>query len=155
MGEIHEWRNFSEMEKQPENSNTANHGKTYQGRPRTCGFRLPGGDLVVLCIGALASFTIWDFIGELSVMILFTVGHFFLFCNVFRVRRKPELIWAVVFVLNMTLMNFTSETYGMLQACGVQFILTIAIIIESMRRPDYHGVLSRRINGKITDYLCG
>ena len=77
-----------------------NLGVTYWGKPRTCGFRfsLVDGAAIVVC--AAATHTAWPALGPLSLVLPYVLGHFFLFCNVFRVRRPPELIWAGVFVLN-------------------------------------------------------
>jgi hypothetical protein len=128
---------------------------TYQGKRRTCGFRLSVSDVAVLVAGAALSRYCWGYLAEYSLFIPFTVGHFFLFCNVFRVRRKPELAWTGIFVLNVAAHSFLADTMNMWSVCGLQAIVTVVLITREVSRPDYHGLLSRKINGHIDDYLEG
>ena len=67
-------------------------------RAFTPGFRLSTLDVLVLVIGtavatALATVTWWW-----GFVVGFVLAHFFLFCNVLRLRRSLELVWAGVFV---------------------------------------------------------
>src|SRR6058998_2943721 len=68
---------------------------------RTWGFRFSVIDAAA--IGAFAALTaglhwldsnLWWSVAMVAV-------HFFLFCNVFRVLRRRELIWAALFLLNV------------------------------------------------------
>jgi len=62
-------------------------------KPRTAGFRFFWSDGVfIAALCALAWFA-RDAFGPLLWIIPFAAGHFFLFCNVFRVRRSYELVW--------------------------------------------------------------
>lgn len=58
------------------------------------GFRLSQRDVLVITVCILATVWLWDRVGELSLLMLGVLGHFFLFCNVFRVRTRYELVWA-------------------------------------------------------------
>jgi len=61
------------------------------------GFRLSLIDAIVVAVGVALSILLWN-TAHIGIMIAFVVGHFFLFCNVFRIARRLELIWSGVFV---------------------------------------------------------
>ena len=62
------------------------------------GFRCSVFDVAVLAVGAVGSIFAWQHTAWWAgVGVAFIVLHFFLFCNVFRIRRVPELIWASIF----------------------------------------------------------
>lgn len=129
-------------------------GLTYQGKPRTCGFRLSVSDVFVLILGTLVGSFGYHFYGDVFLFIPYVVGHFFLFCNVFRVRRKPELAWSAVFLMNCAIWIAVGKmnVYGIF---GSQFLMTVIVIVNEIRNPHYHGVLSRRLNPRIDEYLAG
>ena len=74
-------------------------GLTYQGRPRTWGFRLSTIDVVVLVASAALTVILWQPTATYSFIGFLVVIHFFLFCNVFRIPRRPELLWGACFLL--------------------------------------------------------
>ena len=80
------------------------------------------------------------------------VGHFFLFCNVFLVRRSLELWWALFFVINTGwwLINGRSDW---LPTLAWQAPVTIFVILLEMLSPRYHGIGARRINRRLDEYL--
>ena len=129
-------------------------GLTYQGRPRTCGFRLSRTDVFVLVLGISAGSIGYYYIGEFALFVPYVVGHFFLFCNVFRVRRKPELVWSGIFLVNCMIWIAVGavNVYAIL---GIQFLATIAVILNEIRGPHYHGIFARRLNPQIDHYLAG
>ena len=67
-----------------------------------------------LCV--LATALGWSSLGEHALIPALALGHFFLFCNVFRVRRSYELVWAGCFLVNagawITLSGF--DVWGIL-----------------------------------------
>lgn len=86
------------------------------------------------------SFMVYKYDSFLSLSILFVVTHFFLFCNVFRFSRPPELIWASVFVvLSIARMNIES-VLGM-HVMLICLALTVVLVILEIRKPGYHGIL--------------
>jgi len=129
-------------------------GLTYQGKPRTCGFRLSHIDVAVLLVSALIGVGGFSPTYGFSVFVPFVVVHFFLFCNVFRIRRKPELVWGACFLLNC-IAWIASGHVNIFAIIGTQFVVTVVIIANELRMPSYHGVLARRINPRIDDYLAG
>lgn len=73
------------------------------------------------------------------------VGHFFLFCNVFRISRAPELIWASCYVALAT-GTLAFEKPGWLTSTLIATSLAGLLIGLEMRKPSYHGLWWRSIN---------
>lgn len=107
------------------------------------GMRFSRADAVVLLCAAMLTWGLWATSGSLALLVPVTVGHFFLFCNVFRVRRMAELLWSGAFVVNVSAWVAAGEInwWGLL---AVQMPVTIAVLVVEVRHPRYHGVLSRR-----------
>lgn len=114
--------------------------------PFNPGFRFSARDAVVLAVGVACavgfSMTTIPWFGLIIAMV---VGHFFLFCNVFRLPRFLELTWAGVFVLVCILVLFGDAPnwpvwLAVICAC------TVVIVSAAMRMKSYHGVMWHRIN---------
>lgn len=109
------------------------------------GFRISKLDVLVLIAGGVGSIVLgsWDVHG--GCIVAFVVGHFFLFCNILRMSRPLELIWAAVF---STLAGIAIASGAI--AWPIVFIgagvLTLLLGIIEMRRPSYHGVGWKRLN---------
>jgi hypothetical protein len=81
------------------------------------------------------------------------VLHFFLFCNVFRVRRTLEITWALLFMLNVSAWFLTGRDewiYPLL----TQLPVSAAIILWEVRSPQYHGIFAQRLNPRLDQYLA-
>jgi hypothetical protein len=100
----------------------------------------------------LAAVVLWNYDPVISLLFVIAPGHFFLFCNVFRIRRGPELIWAGLFLVN-TCLWWSFVDFGWLGVLAVQTPITAILIALEMRSPSYHGILARRINPRLDDYL--
>lgn len=103
------------------------------------GFRFSLTDAVVLIACAIAAILLWKPLTYLSVLLLYVIGHFFLFCNVFRVRRNYEYLWGVIFVVNMAvwlLLKPEGFYWGLL----AQLPVTVGVVIAEMRSGRYHGI---------------
>ena len=120
--------------------------------PRTWGFRLSWLDAAVLALAVPATWLLWPVIGPIAGCIAMALGHFFLFCNVFRIIRWKELVWAAVCVLNVAAWSIVDDTWwpGIL---AVQTPLTIALIATELRTGRYHGVWARRLNPHLDNWL--
>lgn len=100
------------------------------------GFRFSFLDGVVLTLaGVVLLLTEWriNLVGGLLL------GHFFLFCNVFRMSRKLELLWSAAFLL----LAVATIQYGIpgWWATGLGSILVaLLVLLLEMRKPSYHGV---------------
>ena len=120
----------------------------------TCGFRFSATDGVVLVLGALLGVAGWHWLGQIGLLAPFVVGHFFLFCNVFRVRRRLELAWSALFLANIGVWIGMGAGDARWHAAA-QLAVTAAVIAREMASARYHGVFARRINPRIDDYLAG
>jgi len=115
------------------------------------GFRCSAFDMVVLAGGAAMSAFAWDWTSRLGFVIAFVIGHFFLFCNVFRISRALELIWAGVF-LTLTLCTLSWKWPGWGWTVAVSLVVTVVAIAIEMRKLSYHGIGWRWINPRLRDW---
>lgn len=117
------------------------------------GFRFSWTDGVVLFIAVLTTWSLKAREIELFWIPPMVVGHFFLFCNVFRVRRNYELIWACLFLLNVGFwMSRLSLRWQEPLLCQVP--VTLVVIVAEMRSRRYHGIWASRLNPFIEEYLA-
>ncbi len=84
-------------------------------------------DAVVLAGAMAATWWLWPRFGPVTGVIPLAIGHFFLFCNVFRIHRTKELAWAGLCLVNVVAWAGWDELWwpGILV---VQTPLTIALI---------------------------
>lgn len=109
------------------------------------GFRLSTIDILVLAAGVVGAGVLGMFVGWLGFAVAFTIGHFFLFCNVFRLSRPLELAWAACFI-SLSAATIVLEFPGWMWTGAISLLATAAVVAIEMRRPSYHGVGWRRIN---------
>lgn len=108
----------------------------------THGFRFSVVDAlaIIVCI----AFTIWGLkaLGSTAWLFPFVLGHFFLFCNLFRVPRRPELVWAGCFIA----LAFTCLVLdrSILNAMWMVLPITAGVLLYAVRLPTYHGVGSTK-----------
>ena len=115
------------------------------------GFRLSSLDVAVLAVGGTAAVSGGISGGWIGPLIAYVIGHFFLFCNVFRIARASELLWAFVFILlaaSTIVVDYPSWTVTIL----VSLCVTVLIILWELRRASYHGVAWQRINPGLQDW---
>ena len=117
-------------------------------KPFRPGLQISARDAVVLVVGgATAAFvarTDW----WLGLVVGFVVGHFFLFCNVFRIARRLELAWAALF-LALAVGTAALGVPGPLPTIVTCLVATLLVIIRDMRTPSYHGIAWRQLNPKL------
>jgi hypothetical protein len=109
------------------------------------GFRISEIDVGVLMLGTLVSVLLARFDESFAVAILFTIAHFFLFCNVLRMSRPLELAWAALFVLlaaSTILIGFPTWSHTFSVMLAVTAILAFIQVLQ----PSYHGAFWRRLN---------
>jgi hypothetical protein len=115
------------------------------------GFRLSSLDVVILIAGAAGSAALSIANPWLGVAAAFVVGHFFLFCNVIRMARPLELIWAGAFaILAITSARFDAPSWPAVLITST--ILTLILAAIQIRRPSYHGVGWRTLNPRLPDW---
>jgi hypothetical protein len=113
--------------------------------PRGSGFRCSKTDLLVLAATAAASVWFVSVDRSLGWLPLVALAHFFLFCNVFRVRRSYELVWAAAFVVNVACWSWTGPRIWW-NVLLVQTPLTVALIGAEVASSRYHGWGFRRVH---------
>lgn len=121
--------------------------------PRTAGFRLSITDAIVIAIGTAATIAAIGPLGPMAGIFPMAVGHFFLFCNVFRLRRRYELIWTAIFLANFTAWTYTE--FSWIGVLAIQLPVTALVIALEIRSPRYHGILATRLNPRVSEYLDG
>lgn len=108
------------------------------------GFRLSALDVCVLVAGATGAIAVWRAAPEFAGLGAVAILHFFLFCNVFRVARRPELVWSAVFLICVLARTALGTPWPVL--AGIVAATTVAVLWLEARKPSYHGVLWRRVN---------
>lgn len=82
------------------------------------------------------------------------LGHFFLFCNLFRVRRSYELLWSAAFLANAIGWKLAG-VYSCWLILAVQTPFTLLAIVAEVRSPEYHGLCADRWNQHLPRWLAG
>jgi hypothetical protein len=124
------------------------------GRQRTWGFRYSFLDALVLILGAGATWLLWDLGPLVAAVPAVALVHFFLFCNVFRVHRRLELVWAGALLVNAAVW-FAAGSFTWVNVLAVQTPLTAGVVAFEMCMPRYHGVFAHAINPRLHAYLRG
>lgn len=114
------------------------------------GFRLSTMDVVIIVVGGIASAFVSSIDLWIGIAITFVVLHFFLFCNVIRMSRPLELIWAGVFAMLALTASLEIISWPIVFACSI--LLTITLTTIQTRRMSYHGVGWRRINPTLLEW---
>jgi hypothetical protein len=115
------------------------------------GFRLSALDVVILIVGGIASAYSMSIDRWLGIAIAFVVLHFFLFCNVLRMSRPLELIWAAIFAaLAVATISWNLLSWPIVLA--ISSAVTIIVALIEMRRPSYHGVGWQQLNPRLPEW---
>lgn len=122
--------------------------KTPAFRP---GFRLSALDVGVLVVGATLFIYFFNRDPLTAWIVAAVFFHFFLFCNVFRVPRRLELIWAGIFTA-LVFSAAASPWFPWPAAIASIAIATVAVIILSIRLPSYHGILWAQLNPSLPEW---
>ncbi|SPE51674.1 conserved membrane hypothetical protein [Verrucomicrobia bacterium] len=121
---------------------------------RTWGCRFSATDAVALSAFGAAGAVLYLPGSSLWWVVAIAAGHFFLFCNVFRLVRRRELIWAAVFVLNVTFWILLGRLdCSNVMAC--QLPVSTGVIAWEIKATRYHGIFADRLNPKLGDYIEG
>lgn len=115
------------------------------------GFQLSVLDVVVLVLAVIGTYVLGRYSWWAGLIILFVVGHFFLFCNVFRIARKSELIWAGTFEV-LTAATILWEIPGWIITISSSLLLTMFLVVLEMRKPSYHGIFWQCLNPGLLEY---
>jgi hypothetical protein len=111
--------------------------------PSRRGFRFSALDAVLLAAAAAGTAALLPVLGDRAWLVAFVAAHFFLFCNVFRIPRRSELVWAgALVVLDLSLEwtgRFSWTTIGLAMTP-----LTVLLVWLAVRDPGYRGVRGGR-----------
>jgi hypothetical protein len=108
----------------------------------THGFRFSLTDGLAILVCAAATYGGLDALGSIAWLFPFVLGHFFLFCNVFRIPRRPELVWAGCFLVIAAICLIAD--WPIVRAMLAVLPVTVAVLIYGIRLPSYHGVFSKK-----------
>ncbi len=116
------------------------------------GFRFSILDAFILA-AALVLAVFLSYIGRnYAILVGFVVLHFFLFCNLVRMSRIPEIIWSVVFLcLFYCHLNFSTPSFKL--ALLISLVLTVVLVFIEIHKPSYHGIGWKRINPKLPEWF--
>lgn len=103
------------------------------------GFRFSWIDGLFLALCAGATWALRESMGPFVWIIAAAAGHFFLFCNVFRVRRSYELVWTGIFLANVAAWTFAGR-FTWTGILAIQLPVTLTVIVLEVRSPRYHGI---------------
>jgi hypothetical protein len=121
---------------------------------RSWGFRFYATDAVVIGVLGAAAIALRQIENPLWWILIVVAAHFFLFCNIVRIRRRFEMIWAGLFIANIGVWLWLGEL-GWIGVLSVQLPITLCLVLLELRSGRYHGVLARRANPRLNDYLEG
>jgi len=103
---------------------------------------MSGLDALVMVVAVAATGLTLPWLGVMAWLFVIVAGHFFLFCNVFRIQRVLELVWAGLFVLNVSGW-YVMDAFEWWRVLAAQTPATIALVSMSFSKNDYHGVFWR------------
>jgi hypothetical protein len=121
---------------------------------RRAGFRFSIVDGLFIAALGIAFAFLRKPLGPAVWVIPFAAGHFFLFCNVFRVRRTYELAWVALFFVNTGAWAAAGHV-NWLWILASQAPVTIAAIVLEMRSRAYHGVFAGQLNPNLKEWSEG
>jgi len=123
-------------------------------RSRTWGFQISLRDCLAIIVFASIAGMLWRWESPLWWIVVVAAGHFFLFCNVFRIIRRRELIWAGCFMFNVGAWAWLGDLeWSRVLLC--QLPITALLIFADVRSPGYHGIFAKQLNAQLADYLEG
>jgi len=121
---------------------------------RTWGVRFSPRDALALVVMGAAIIGLHRMDHSFWWVVAIVAAHFFLFCNIFRVARRRELLWAAIFVANVALWGLVGRLdWFNVMAC--QLPVSVGVIAWEFKAPRYHGVFADRVNRNLNDYLDG
>lgn len=121
------------------NPNSKISDSHFGSRKNGPGFRCSRLDLPVIVISILVAFLAYSWIGQWALVLPVVLGHFFLFCNVFRIGNRLEYVWAGIFLVNVSVWTFLDDL-DWLRIMIWQSPVTLLILFIAVRRSNYHGV---------------
>ncbi|WP_147378811.1 hypothetical protein [Motilimonas pumila] len=116
------------------------------------GFRLSKIDIGIIVSSLVAAGALYKYSGALSFIVLFVIAHFFLFCNVTRMSRIPELIWSGIFISAVS-SSLKMGVPSLEIAIGISLVATIVLVAIEIRKPSYHGIFWQKVNPNLEEWF--
>jgi len=116
------------------------------------GFRLSKIDILVIIVGVVVAAASFSYSSVFAFLVLFVIGHFFLFCNIIRMSRSSELIWSVIFLA----LSSTSLLKGIPSwsvTALISILLTVILVVIETRKSSYHGVAWQKVNPGLPEWF--
>lgn len=110
---------------------------------RPWGFRFSTLDAAIFAGGGVSTLALWPEWDSFALIVPYLLGHFFLFCNTFRVGGERSLIWVFAFLANVYLL---SRTGNLRLSLALQGVVTIVLIGQCVLSRNYHGWGCARVN---------
>ena len=110
---------------------------------KRAGIQFSRQDALVILVGILATWALWIVVPWFAAALPIVLGHFFLFCNVFLVPRRLEVIWGLIFLVHCGLRAFLTGRLDWVGVLVVQTPVTVFLVWLTVRAPGYAGVFSR------------
>ena len=113
-------------------------------------FSILDGFILAAAVCAIIFVAFYDY--NYSVLIGFIVLHFFFFCNIVRMSRVPELVWAISFLvlffchIKLSLLSFNS-------ALATSLFVTVILVAKEIRKPSYHGIFWQVLNPELLGWF--
>lgn len=127
---------------------------TGEKRRRTAGFRFSYVDGIAIVLCTIVTWLALPAFGIIAWLPAIVLGHFFLFCNVFRIHRTKELIWAGFFIINFSIWLLLAPLQTPLEwILLTQIPITVFLIGMETRGANYHGVFAKQLNPQLDAYL--
>ena len=110
------------------------------------GFRINLVDILFIALLIGSSVYIYTQLGNLGyyfLLPLYVGFSFFLFCNVFRLKTRDEMIWTFLF---LTIVSITFEHFPnswVIYTIGASFVIQAVLIVFHVGSEGYRGVGAR------------
>jgi len=107
------------------------------------GFRINLVDIVFILLLIGFSVFIYTYLGDLGyyfLLPLYVGFSFFLFCNVFRLRTKDEMIWTFLFLMIVGITFYFFPNNWVIYTISSSFIIQTVLIVLDIGSEGYRGV---------------
>ena len=115
------------------------------------GFRLSTIDTLVIFTSLITACYVHSHSHLMTWVIFFVVAHFFLFCNIMRMSRVPELVWASIFIVFSSLS--IQQNFPWLITFSLSFIISFILIFLETKKASYHGVFWKQLNPNLPEWF--
>jgi hypothetical protein len=106
---------------------------------------------VVILLGAISDIFLAQYDHSLAFALAFVVAHFFLFCNLIRMPRSLEMLWAAAF-LALAAMVLITQWLNWTECFVFSSVSACALIGFHLFSPSYHGIFWQTVNPNLPQW---